>query len=300
MNPSFVDGYLQRAWDSVSLSALKKCPRYYQLSLIEEWRKKAEAIPLVFGIAYHKALEIYDNARAQGADFVEAQRTAIRFCFQQSFTSDDNRRTRATLIRAVCWYLEQFKHDPCETVLLKNGRPAVELSFRIELPVTSPSGEPYLLCGHLDKLVMFNDKLWVLDRKTTGMTLSQNYFATYSPNTQMSQYTFAGKIITSEPVAGVIIDAVQLAVGFNNYQRAFTTRTQPQLDEWLGDVLRYVAMAERFAAERYWPMNDTACSMYGGCPFRDVCSKDPAVREAYLKGDFEKVQWNPLQVREAP
>ena len=40
--------------------------------------------------------------------------------------------------------------------------------------------------------------------------------------------------------------------------------------------------AESYAEADYWPMNDTACGMYGGCRFRGVCSKSPQVRERFL------------------
>ena len=43
---------------------------------------------------------------------------------------EDTIKTRFTLLRSVVWYLEQFENDPCETVILADGRPAVELSFR--------------------------------------------------------------------------------------------------------------------------------------------------------------------------
>ena len=45
-------------------------------------------------------------------------------------------------------------------------------------------------------------------------------------------------------------------------------------------------------------MNDTACDKYGGCKFRDICSKSPNVREKFIKADFkEQPIWNPLRTR---
>jgi hypothetical protein len=42
-------------------------------------------------------------------------------------------------------------------------------------------------------------------------------------------------------------------------------------------------------------MNDTACDKYGGCEFREVCSKSPSVRDKFLKADFKQEEpWNPL------
>lgn len=300
---------LQIAWDSTSLGLLKTCPRKYQLSLLDGWQTKGGALPLTFGIHYHKALEIYDKAKALGASHEEAVKDAVRTALTisgirtpddvwQAWLTDCTKRNRFTLVRALVWYLEQFKDDPAKTVILADGRPAVELSFKLELPLESPEDGAYLLCGHLDRVVEYGDNTWVMDRKTTGQTISEYYFKQYNPDNQMSLYTFAANIILPRSASGVIIDAIQLAVGFNRFQRSMINRTQGVLEEWYKDLEYWIRMAEQFAINGYWPMNDTSCSKYGGCHFQEICSKDPGVREMYLKSDFVKREWDPLQVRE--
>jgi len=140
-----------------------------------------------------------------------------------------------------------------------------------------------------------------MDRKTTGSTPSPYYFNQFEPNNQMTLYSLASQIVMSSPVRGVIIDAAQIAEGFSRFTRGFTYRTQDQLDEWLTDLKFWFAKAEDYAAEGYWPMNDTACDKFGGCRFREVCSKSPSVREQFLKSNFTKQEegerWNPLKPR---
>lgn len=298
-NPAFISGtFLQKAWDSTSLSLFKTCPRKYQLKMIEEWRTKAEAIPLTFGILYHSAMEAFAHAKSQGQDFYSCQQAAVLTALQgaSGFTGDEYRNT-FTLVRSIVWYTEQFRDDPLETVILANGKPAVELSFRINLQTISPDGEPYILCGHLDRLVILNSKKWVLDHKTTKSSLSPAYFSNFLPDQQMSQYQFSANIIQDQPVTGVIIDAAQVGVSFTRFQREIISRTPSQLQEWHKDLLLFLEQAEACAAAQYWPMNDSSCSKFGGCEFRGVCSKDPKVRGAFLQADFEKSQWNPLQAR---
>ena len=64
--------------------------------------------------------------------------------------------------------------DPAETYTKSDGKPAVELSFRFELDWgpgylgdTDSVTHPYLLCGHMDRVVSFNDQLFVMDHKST-------------------------------------------------------------------------------------------------------------------------------------
>ena len=231
-------------------------------------------------------------------------------------------KNRETLVALVVDYLDHFDPDPAETYIKSDGTPAVELSFRFELdwgprageckdglepgdvgyPGPSYESQPYLLCGHLDRVVSFNDQLLVMDRKTTTTTLSGYYFNQYEPNNQMTLYTLAGKIIMGAPIRGVIIDAAQILLEKPNaFARGFTYRTEDQLEEWLADLRVLLENAERYAENDYWPMNDSSCDKFGGCRYRDICSKSPSVRERFLAADFEKLEpdqrWNPLKSR---
>jgi len=151
-----------------------------------------------------------------------------------------------------------------------------------------------MLCGHLDRLVTFGDLPYVMDRKTTGQTLSPHYFKQFTPDNQMSLYAIAAEVIYQVPVKGIIIDAAQIAVGFTRFERGMVYRSPAEVGEWLNDLEHWLRLAERYAEEEYWPMNDKACF---NCTFREVCSKSPEVREIYLKSDFEEVGWNPLVAR---
>lgn len=289
---------LQIAWDSTSLGLLKTCPRKYYYKMVERWNTKEQSLHLDFGIFYHSALEEFDKAKAQGATHDEATRTSIRKAMEISkdFTGD-NIKNRFTLVRSIVWYLEHFREDPAETIILANGKPAVELSFRMDLPFNTPDGEPYLLCGHLDKAVRWQGAVYILDRKTTKGQVGSYYFDKFSPENQMSLYSLAGKVVLERDASGIIIDAVQLAVGFARFARGIVHRTKGQLDEWLADTETWIRLAEHFAKTKSWPMNDKSCDMYGGCEFREVCSKDASIRETFLQADFIKREWNPLQSR---
>lgn len=342
----FLEGTsIQFAWDSTSLGWLKRCPRLYQYQMIEGWRKRETGVDLRFGILYHKGLELYDRFRTEnGSGRPWTHETALKAVVHELLDCtwdydwedrEDNLglkgapwetgrtdKNRFTLIRSVIWYLDQFgENDPAETVQLENGKPAVELSFKMELdwgpkyltadllePIRMSeygikSGEkvgeisiqPYLLCGHLDRIVTFADGKYVMDRKTTKSTISSYYFDQFEPSNQMTLYTIAAKVIFQTPVRGVIIDGAQIAVGFTRFARGFTYRTDSQVEEWLGDLHYWFDSAERFALADYWPMNDLSCF---NCHFRGICSKDPSVRKAFLESEFtQEDPWNPLRPR---
>lgn len=294
---------IQFAWDSTSLGLLKECPRKYYYTLVQGWRPKGESVHLKFGIIYHAALERYDHVRAQGGDHEDGVDQAVDHALRETWANDEPwlsdhpKKNRETLIRTIVWYLEHFKDDPVKTLILANGKPAVELSFRFEFDKLAPNGENYMLSGHMDRVVEYGDDQFVMDRKTSGSTLGAYYFDGFNPDNQMSLYTFASKVIYDAPVKGVIIDAAQIAVGFSSFGRGITTRSEAQINEWVRDTSAWLDISVIYADRGFWPMNDKACGNYGGCPFRVVCSKEPAIRENYLKTNFEVLRWNPLQPR---
>jgi len=301
---------IQFAWDSTSLGYLKTCPRLYQYIMIEGWGSTDESVHLRFGIEFHQTLQEYDIAKAKGAKHEDAVHTAINDMLARTsdFNPDEDTRAgkyknRRSLLRTCVDYLDHYADDPAQTLILNDGSPAVELSFRFELEgrPSATSDQPYILCGHLDRVVSFQDHLFVMDRKTTTSTPGPYYFNQFEPNNQMTLYTIASQIILDSPVKGVIIDAAQILIDSSRFVRGFTYRTQDQLEEWTNDLYHWLDLAVSHANDSYWPQNDTACDKFGGCRFRDVCSKSPGVRENFLRADFaqlpEDERWNPLRSR---
>jgi PD-(D/E)XK nuclease superfamily len=321
---------IQYAWDSTSLEWFKRCPRLYQYCMIEGWRPKDESVHLRFGIEFHAALHNYDKNRAAGMDHEDSLLEVVRemLICTDGWRPDHNYKNLPNLLRSVIWYLDHYDPDPAQTLIMGAGEPACEVNFKFELdwgPKASsealqeavtevergkgqvgeitthgyPAAQPYILCGYLDRIVSFQNELFVMDRKTTRTTPGAYYFNQFEPNNQMSLYTLAGQIIFGTTIKGVIIDSVQVAIEFSRPCRGITYRTKDQTQEWVEDLRFWFARAEDFAAEGYWPMNDTSCDKYGGCAFREVCSKSPHVREMYLKSNFtqEGERWNPLKAR---
>lgn len=310
MPKSFDASGLQFAWDSTSIKLATECMRKYYYKMIVGWQPEDLSVHLKFGIAYATALEHFHKLVAEGMPRSEAIEEVVYEALLETWDHEldaegnripgtgapwesmHNLKTRGNLIRTIVWYLEQFEDDAVSTIILSDGRAAVEYSFKL------PVDDGIVFCGHLDRLGEYSHDPYVQDQKTTGTTISARYFEGYSPDIQMSMYTFAGKVVFGVPVKGVIIDAAQIAVGFSRFERGFTFRTDDQLTEWYDQTMAKIHEARRLTAERQFPMNATACGNYGGCEFRDICSRSPQVREQFLKGKFVKgPRWDPIVSR---
>lgn len=286
----------QIVYDASSLHDLKLCKRLFQLSYLEQWRRRTgKGIDMQFGTATHEGLAEYDRLVAAGESHECAQQAAVGVALRNACgleASEDTKKNLSTLTRLIVWYTEQFKEDPLQTVIFETGEPALEVRFEVPIPNTH-----YWFSGYVDKLVKYEDEYYVLERKTTKWTLGDDYFLRYSPDTQVSAYVWALREALDFPIKGAFIDAIQTAVTFTRCIRRPIPRTKSQLDEWLRDTLWHIQVAESCYDNDYWPQNDAACALYGGCKFRSVCGRTPEIRRSFLEGEFEQ---RPSRRKEVP
>lgn len=293
---------LQLAWDQTCLGTLKECPRKYQYTVIHGLGLSEDNPHLIFGSVYHAATERYDHARANGQNHDDAVLVAVSYALEATWNtrlnrpwiSDEPTKTRFTLIRTIVWYLEEFRVDPLKTVILANGKPAVELSFQFDSGYTSSMGEKFVLAGHIDRVALLGPDAFVTDKKTTMHALDDNYFDGYSPDNQFSLYPIAGKIAFGVAAKGIIVDAAQIGVTFARFERREIHRDAAQLEEWMTDLRYWLTIAEMYAKTDYWPMNDRACFR---CHFRPICARSPGARDMWLKAKYPVRVWDPLTPR---
>ena len=316
---SFHDNGVQFGWDATSISAASTCQRYYQLSILEGWRSAKASHHLIFGGAMATALEHFYKLQVGGMDWEEALDRVVHEALEATWEyeymmapnaygemvrakiigtghpwqSFDSAKTRENLIRTIVWYIDEFHDQADMTVhILADGTPAVEHSFKL------PVDNGIIFSGHIDRVVDFNSDPYVMDQKTTGSTISPHWFDQFKPHHQFSMYTFAGKAIWGLPIQGVIIDGIQIAVGFSRVQRSISMRTNEELEEWYHDTMLLIEDTQRNTARGYFPMNPTACDKYGGCTYRGVCQRPPGVRRNFLVASFEQENpWDPLVPR---
>jgi hypothetical protein len=293
---------IQFAWDSTSLGYFKQCPQLYKYIVIDGYQPKDESVHLRFGTEYHKCIADYRISIAAGIKHDDAVFDVIKALLFRidDWWPDHKYKNRLSLLHAVIGYLDKYQDDPVQVIQLDNERPAVEYSFRFELEYPCTEDQPYILCGHLDDVSKFNADYFGRDHKTTTSTPGEYYWKQFEPNNQMTLYTIATKVVLEKPAKGMIIDSAQILLTdpYVRFTRGITYRTEDQLEEWLFDLYHFLEQAKRYATMGYWPHNDTACNMYGGCRFRDVCASAPQIRQAVLDSDFVKGEpWNPLKPR---
>lgn len=331
---------LQLAVDSTSLGAYKTCPRYYFYNIVCGYQPRSESVHLTFGLLMHGSVERYHHSKAGGASHADSLDSALDWCLRSTWEkavnrgwlSNDSYKNRYTLLRTLVGYLDKYgENDALQTIILDSGKPAVELSFSFDSGYSSRlTGEPFLFCGHLDRLATLNGVPYIPDVKTTKSELNARYWSGHNPSNQFGMYLLAGEIVYKLPVKGLIVDGAQVLVGDSRFDRHLITKDQFQMDEfyrstgmWLrrmedsaeeasqiqAPLLESIYASEQREATKEqldyieaakaaaYPMNETSCSKYNGCDFQNICSRSPSARKQWLETGFKRRVWDPLQRR---
>ena len=287
---------LQLKVNSSSLGPFKKCPRYYQYTVLGGYQARDSSVHLIFGSLIHEAIGSYEGTRLKGISHDAALEQVVYAALCKTWNSKLGRgwqsghpdKNRESLIRTIVWYLDlQEQNDGTRTIELA-GRPAIELRFEFDSGYTSSTGERVNFYGTLDRLVELANRPFVLDTKTTSYKVDTQFFNRFSPDNQFSLYSLAAKVAFAIPVQGLICDAIQIGATFSRFQRGIVPRSDDQLDEWLSDAHWWLGQMDSCAQANYWPMNEKSCGLFGGCEFRDICATGPKARGLWLEKGFTK------------
>lgn len=297
----FIEGTnIQYIFDATCIEYVKRCGQLYKYIMIDGWQSKEENIHLRWGGEMHTAFHNYELLRADGIEHDEAVFHVVREVLYatEDWNPEHKYKNKAFLLRSVIRRLDKYKEDAAVTLKLANGKPASEVGFRFELDYGPVDGIKYVICGILDRVVDYQQEVFFQDYKSTTTTPSDWYWNQFHPHNQMSLYTLACEIVFNTTIKGGVIESGQILMDDTRFTRHVVYRTKGELEEWLVDLKYWLAQTVEWAKTGHYPKNDTACEKYGGCKFREICNKDPAVREKFLRSSFIKGEpWNPLKPR---
>lgn len=301
------DECLQTAVDATSLAAFMRCPRLYYYSVVLGYEKNTGNDDLLFGLWYHAATEIFIVAVSHGAPKDSALRDALRHVLTVShgWVGATIQKNRYTLARAIVGYADDAWHPNLVPWKTPQGTLAVEQSWALPLPAQAHTGEQFLLCGHMDGVVVDTQMSLfthaVYEKKTTASTVNAKSFHKYKPAVQPYTYVLAARLLWPKlDIDGIVYSICQTAGSFARFMLQYIQVPRSLTDEWFDSLVRTVASVSHYARERVWPMNHNACHGFAGtCTFYKVCSRPPEDRLAWLAADFQqRERWDPLDPRE--
>jgi hypothetical protein len=206
-----------------------------------------------------------------------------------------------TLTSCLGALVSYFVNWPLETDYLKPrlqfGKAWTETSFAIPLerclhPVT---GDPVTYAGRYDMLAERDGVLFLVDDKTASQ-LGARWRDQWELRSQFTGYVWSCRTYDI-PVAGVITRGTSILKEKFGHEEAITYRSPWLVDRWLDTVHSIFERMVKAWHEGKWVYDlDSACTMYGKCPYMQLCGvEDP---EPWIQSEYVVERWNPLAQRE--
>lgn len=313
--PLFIDFSIASTYNCCN----EKARLAYQLHLAPKVIER----PLAYGHAIHSGIHAAYLAQAAGLSF-EAKCDAAVTAFLEDVkrqgadlpisiedTEPRSLERGENIIRA---YLTRWKDEQLVPLKGANGEPYVEIGFSVYL--FDFKGVPVFVVGRIDRIMesLIDGSLHVTDTKTsTGSTW--NIQQSVRPNHQATIYFSSAQELLGREITSVVFDAIyisdrqpntkkggwfQFGVDIDkDFGRFPTMRTEVDIEEAMLDLKetaeRYFQGIEDIASgkRKRWNRNaPAACTMYGGCKFKEVCSTNcnPQIIEA----NFDVRPWEPF------
>lgn len=259
--------------------------------------KGEESDALSFGGLFHQAMNYWFLGIPEEqviSKFVEAANQS-----GLSTVMDDQKRSIAHGELLLREYFNQYDHNPLrDYVVLSSEQKGDVIIYQDANLIIEYS---YVIDKLLRKRT--DDSVVIMDHKTS-YTLGDAFGRATKPSSQFTGYIYcARKHFRNESINECVVDGIQTArkkIETNPrecFTRISTYRTEQDLAEWLANT---ISIGKRIAREvelDSWTFNTRSCTMYGQCPFYDVCLAPAQDRERMLEVNYPVDEEHRLKVQ---
>ena len=292
-----------RYYDNTRLEAHRRCPRKYYFRHVRDWNPSSMAYPLGFGLSWHDAMD-YVWAQAKELDKTQLLSGVIEV-FNYSWKKWDM-PTSDEVLMSMYPRTPGRAAEMLENYIVKyydwlNRIEVLDIESTFIVPIDETNNEDIMYMGRLDKVYRdpaVNNKVVISDHKTTSQ-MAGSWFESFSPNSQVDGYSFAGKMLYGDEFWGIMIDGAAVMKNHSKYgpsvdrdmpkgiafPRVPMSRAFDQLSSWhweakgtiraieddlnMLSLIRSEGKKEDFLAA--FPKNTTNCFCYGRCIYADLC-----------------------------
>ena len=290
--------------DSTKINTFLDCPRQYFFTYVLGWRSDRPNNHLVFGQAWHEAMEHLLLNGYHEQSILEAFDKFLA-CYRERFPEETDElfkpKTPANAFKALIAYCEHYRSDFSTFKTLHTeiaGSVAIDSTRSIVFRMDS-------VCQNLQ-----NDCLFSLEHKTKGSAFSRQWTDQWGLAFQVGTYTHVLNCLNLDlPTKGVVINGIAFAARQTTFQRVPVYRSPEHMQNWLFHARHYCDQLDREMEELIescsspssavltaFPMNPQACTKYFGCAFYDYCSawSNPLHHCEAPPIGFIQDHWDPL------
>ena len=280
---------LMNTYSHSKINCFKQCPKMYEYKYIDKLDPIGSKEALNIGKSVHKGIEL---GSSDGA---------LEYMEQEKFFTDEKAETNKALVLAmVDAYLERWG----------NEKMIHEVEFRL------PLKENCELLGYIDGIIEEDEGYWLEETKTASL-VNADYIDKLQYTDQITKYLLAIRELkeqlgldVNKPVLGIKYRVLRKPMirqkkdeSIDQFRKRlvekFTdeaddyvfefilNRTDEELDECKEDLLEDINQIE--SAKRF-TKTLSSCSMYGRCPYMELCMKQENARLLYVERKKEEEQ----------
>lgn len=310
----------QKILDSTKVKTFKTCPRKYFFEHVQGWNEQGKAHDLIFGIAFHKGLEVLyaDWKRTGVPGYTDARIELAYETFLEEYRKSFPPETDELYEPKVPWnvllmyklYQEQYDSKDQFEIL------ATELAGG--LPITEDAS----IYFRLDTVCRDDRGVFILEHKTSKWRVDL-WAASFKQSMQVGTGLYAlNSVFEPSEVYGMVLQGFFFrklprlknngepyanSSSGNEIVRHPIMRSGTRLQDWLTTTQAWVASIQRqeeiLAQESEddnvllaFPKNEMGCLSYGReCQYADYCNVWPNPLGEEMPLGFEKRFWNPME-----
>lgn len=301
LNQSEKEKYWQ-VLDSTKLQTYASCPRQYFFEYVLGWRLDRQSNHLVFGQAWHAALEYLYNKGMNLSNVPDAFDKFIQVYRKEWPEQTDSwfgGKTPEAALQALVEYVKEYATDLYDYKVL-----ATEVTDYL------PLNESDNIVVKLDAVMqnVRTGQITIMEHKT-GSSSGMFWAKQWHLSIQVGAYIAACNHFYKQEATPAIIDGVFFLKTKRTFQRELVIKNSDAMANWANTVLSIMRDIENnFSILKYddirndvqysFRQNTVACDKFSGCQFYDLCTGigNPLAwaQDGQPPIGFKEEWWNPL------
>lgn len=308
-------------YDNTTVSTHRDCARRMYYRHVKHWRGEGMAIPPGFGICFHNAMDVVwaELSKDSEQPLSTITRKAImefeRSWYEENLPDQDVLQANFPKRKYDLYNIGNAAEIIHAYVLQRADWIRDHKVLAIEKPFVVPlyhDRTDVMYCGRLDKII--EDRhggVWILDHKTTSsysttQGFQDNFLESFSPDSQIDGYAYAGIMEYGDNFKGCYIDGILVHKKERYFCLLPVDRDIAHLDNWLHDtreeIRRIEAQKEALSGVLpgapflpVFPKNTHRCYDFNSpCPYTDLCKCLPNPHFEPTPLAFIVDEWSPF------
>ena len=279
-------------YDSTQLNDFRRCPEFFNNAhvkglVLDGGSGSNHSNPLAAGSAIHKGVEAWFSSGCCPIDDSLKAITAVKAAWGEDdlFLPEKAKYTQGFLTAVMAGYADAWPRENDSFKVLANERWMQSGNYG----------------GIIDRLVEFEDGVYVMDTKTTSGWVNERYIESFQLSSQFRGYVWFAKQAGYD-CQGAYLDAIHLDTRYHKVKASDFVRekilfSEEQIGAWLEDRATTQVLVERHKQVKAprWPQNDQRCFDWNRpCPYWRLCT---AVIPENEMDYYKEERWEPWKKR---